>query len=44
VRLTRTPTSMAVHPPDRGEHTDEILMELGLGKTEIAELRARDIV
>src|SRR5690606_30983149 len=22
VRLSRTPTSMAAHPPERGEHTD----------------------
>jgi formyl-CoA transferase len=44
VRLTRTPTSMAMRPPDRGEHTDEILADLGLPATEIAELRARNIV
>jgi crotonobetainyl-CoA:carnitine CoA-transferase CaiB-like acyl-CoA transferase len=44
VRLTRTPTSMAAHPPDRGEHTDEILAEIGLGETEVADLRARNIV
>jgi crotonobetainyl-CoA:carnitine CoA-transferase CaiB-like acyl-CoA transferase len=44
VRLTRTPTSMAVRPPDRGEHTDEILAELGIGASEIAELRSRNII
>jgi crotonobetainyl-CoA:carnitine CoA-transferase CaiB-like acyl-CoA transferase len=44
VRLTRTPTSMAVRPPDRGEHTDEILAELGIDETELAELRSRNII
>jgi crotonobetainyl-CoA:carnitine CoA-transferase CaiB-like acyl-CoA transferase len=42
--LSRTPTRMAAHPPDRGEHTDEILHELGMGAEEIAGLRARNIV
>jgi len=44
VALTRTPTRMAVHPPDRGEHTDEILTDLGLNGDEIAGLRARNII
>jgi formyl-CoA transferase len=44
VRLTRTPTSMAAHPPDRGEHTDEILAELGVGGAELARLRSRNII
>ena len=42
--LSRTPTRMAVRPPDRGEHTDEILAELGLGDRELAELRGRNII
>ena len=37
VRLTRTPTSMVAHPPDRGEHTDEVLAEAGLDAAQIAE-------
>ncbi len=44
VALTRTPTRMAAHPPDRGEHTDEILGGLGLSGDEIAGLRQRDII
>jgi formyl-CoA transferase len=44
VALTRTPTRMAVHPPDRGEHTDEILNNLGLSGDEIAGLRQRNII
>lgn len=44
VRLTRTPTSMAVRPPDRGEHTDEILAEIGLAEDDIAALRGGNII
>lgn len=44
VALTRTPTRMAAHPPDRGEHTDEILRDLGLDGDAIAGLRARNII
>ncbi len=44
VALTRTPTRMARRPPERSEHTDEILAELGLSKAEIADLRARNII
>ncbi|HUS53961.1 MAG TPA: CaiB/BaiF CoA-transferase family protein [Thermohalobaculum sp.] len=42
--LTRTPTRMAAHPPDRGEHTDEILGDIGLSADEIAGLRQRQII
>jgi formyl-CoA transferase len=44
VVLERTPSSLTVHPPDRGEQTDEILGELGLGADEIADLRKRNVV
>jgi len=44
VALTRTPTRMAAHPPDRGEHTDEILTDVGLTADEIAGLRRRQII
>ena len=42
--LSRTPASLKHMPPERGEHTDEILGELGLSTAEIAALRARTIV
>jgi formyl-CoA transferase len=44
VALERTPSSVAVRPPERGEHTDEILGELGLDAGEIDNMRARDII
>ena len=44
VALSRTPARMAAHPPDRGEHTDEVLGGLGLSADEIAGLRQRQII
>ena len=44
VRLSRTPSQMRLRPPERGEHTDEILASLGYTLHEIQDLRARGIL
>jgi len=44
VKLSRTPASIAVAPPDIGQHTEEIMVELGYGAAEIEELRKKKVV
>ncbi len=44
VRLSRTPGGIASGPPQLGEHTDEILAQLGYSAAQIASLRADGIV
>ncbi|MGY0692562.1 CaiB/BaiF CoA transferase family protein [Virgibacillus sp. FSP13] len=33
LKFSRTPTEVKHHPPDAGEHTDEVLAQLGITKT-----------
>jgi crotonobetainyl-CoA:carnitine CoA-transferase CaiB-like acyl-CoA transferase len=42
--MSRTPARMAAHSPGRGEHTDEILGDLGMTSDEIARLRQRNVI
>ncbi|MEC7256997.1 MAG: CaiB/BaiF CoA-transferase family protein [Pseudomonadota bacterium] len=44
VKLSRTPASVYVSAPDAGQHSDEILREVGLSEDEISDLRARSVV
>ncbi|MGH1479104.1 MAG: CaiB/BaiF CoA transferase family protein [Geminicoccales bacterium] len=44
IRMERTPACLVAAPPDRGEHTDELLREFGLTDADIADLRQRRIV
>jgi crotonobetainyl-CoA:carnitine CoA-transferase CaiB-like acyl-CoA transferase len=44
VGLSRTPATIASAPPELGEHTDEILAELGYSAGDIESLRGRKIV
>jgi formyl-CoA transferase len=44
ITLSRTPSTIVAHPPAIGEHTEEVLAELGLDAATIAALRARQVV
>jgi crotonobetainyl-CoA:carnitine CoA-transferase CaiB-like acyl-CoA transferase len=44
IELSRTPAGIAAPTPDAGAHTNEILAEIGLDATAIADLRAAQVV
>ena len=44
VTLSRTPASIATAPPEVGEHTDEVLAELGYGADAIDALRRKKVI
>ena len=43
-KLSETPGSIRTLPPQRGEHTDEILVTLGYTSEQVKELRKAGIV
>jgi crotonobetainyl-CoA:carnitine CoA-transferase CaiB-like acyl-CoA transferase len=43
-RLTETPTTVRHHPPLLGEHTDDILREVGFDAAQIAAFRASGVL
>ncbi len=42
--LTRTPSSFSASPPTRGQHTNELLEELGVSAEECAELEKKSVI
>jgi crotonobetainyl-CoA:carnitine CoA-transferase CaiB-like acyl-CoA transferase len=44
VKLSRTPGRVAVPTPELGEHTEEVLAEIGYTKAEVAKLRAEHVI
>jgi len=44
IGLSRTPAGIVSGVPEQGEHTQEILREIGYSDGEIAQLRASRIV
>src|SRR5688572_18562856 len=44
VTLSRTPSKVVAHPPKQGEHTEEVLQEMGFSRDKIEELRKKGIV
>jgi crotonobetainyl-CoA:carnitine CoA-transferase CaiB-like acyl-CoA transferase len=45
INMTRTPEPTELRPtPDLGQHTDDVLRELGYNDAAIADLRAREVV
>jgi len=44
VKLSRTPAKVATASPERGEHTEEVLLEIGFSKNEVASFKKEGIV
>jgi crotonobetainyl-CoA:carnitine CoA-transferase CaiB-like acyl-CoA transferase len=44
VRLSRTPNGIAAPPPDRGQHTEDVLKEFGFSEPEIEALRRANAI
>lgn len=44
LKLSRTPVEIKRHPPLAGEHTEEVLKEIGITKEQIDLMKARQII
>ena len=44
MELSRTPSALVAPPPERGQHTEEVLREFGFSDAEIAALRQAKVI
>jgi formyl-CoA transferase len=44
VKLSRTPAKLVSATPERGEHTEEVLLEIGFSKDEVKGFKSKGIV
>lgn len=44
IKLSRTPVEITLHPPLHGEHTEEILLELGYTQQQINQMKTNQII
>lgn len=44
LKFSRTPVEVRQHPPDAGEHTKEILRQLGIDSAEVEKLRDNGVI
>ena len=44
IKLSRTPAKLATATPERGEHTQEVLLEIGFTKNDVDEFKSKGIV
>jgi formyl-CoA transferase len=44
ISLSRTPSRLAAPPPERGQHTDEVLAAFGFSEQEIADLHGGKVI
>ena len=44
ITLSRTPSKLVRRPPERGEHTAEVLTEFGFSADEIEDLVGRNVI
>ncbi len=44
LKLSRTPVEIKRHPPLAGEHTEEVLLEIGITQEQIEKMKAKQII
>ena len=44
IKLSDTPGSVRLPPPLKGQHTEEVLIDLGFSTADITALRARQVI